>query len=111
MAKKSKEEMVFEDISSSSPKNIKPIAELEEHSNRAFKNIDKTIKTLAFVVSIGIFLIFAVLAAVLIILDKIFFVVSIGLIVVGAILAIIIMFLIYGTGHIISQNNEILKKL
>ena len=58
-----------------------------------------------------IFLIFTALAAVLIILDKIFFVISIGLIVVGAILAIIIMFLIYGTGHIISQNNEILKKL
>ncbi len=111
MAKKAKDEIVFEDISSSSPKKIKPIAEVEEHSNKAFKNIDKTIKTLAFVVSIGIFLIFATLAAILILLDKVFFVISIGLIVVGVILSIIIMFLIYGTGHIISQNNEILKKL
>ena len=57
---------------------------------------------------------FAVLAAVLIILDKIFFVISIGLIVVGAILAIIIMFLIIITIRIIIsrvKGTKIISKM
>lgn len=106
-----RDDIVFEDISSSSPKKKNPIKEIEEHSARAFKHIDRTIKTIAFIVAIGIFLAFVAIGFVLISLDKVFSLIALGLVIFGLVLAIIILFLIYATGHIISQNNEILKKL
>ena len=104
----------YEDISSSST----PIAPKRtfksvtvSYENGIFKNIGKIIKALAFIVSIGIFVLAAVLAAALIMLDKFFIVVAIGVIIIGAVLAAIALFLIYGMGHIITQNDEILRRL
>lgn len=83
----------------------------ENYGNGIFKHIDKVIKAISFIVSIGILLISIALAAVLIMLDKIFAVVAVGVVIIGIILALIALFLIYATGHIISQNNEIIKRL
>ena len=58
-----------------------------------------------------ILLVFAAVAAVLIMLDKIFAIVAVGVFIVGIVLSIIILFLIYAVGHLISQNNEIIKRL
>ena len=44
-------------------------------------------------------------------LDKIFAIIAVAVFAVGIILAIIALFLIYAIGHMISQNNEIIKKL
>ena len=107
------EDFLFEDISSSSiPKTKSSLkAVTENYGNGVFKHLDKIIKAIAFIVSIATLLIFAAAAAVLVMLDKIFAVVSVAFLIVGIILALIILFLIYAVGHLISQNNEIIKRL
>ena len=107
------EEFVFEDISSSStPKSKNSLrTATENYGNGVFKNLDKIIKAISFIVAIGILLIFAAVAVVLVMLDKIFAVVSVAVFIVGIILALISLFLIYAIGHLISQNNEIMKHL
>lgn len=113
MADNSNNDFMFEDISSSSlPKSKKSLkAATENYGNGVFKNLDKIIKAIAFIVSLGILLIFAAAAVVLVMLDKIFMIVSVCLFIVGIILAAITLFLIYAVGHLISQNNEIIKRL
>lgn len=108
MSNENKAELVFEDISSSTPKNE---TLTDKYVNKAVTNIDKTIKVISFIVAIGIFLIFAAVAGVLVLLDKVFLIVAVGVAVIGIVIAIISLFIIYGIGHIITQNNEILKKL
>lgn len=103
-----REEILFEDISSSSPKNE---TLTDKYVNKSVTNIDKTIKAISFIVAIGIFLVFAAVSAVLILLDKIFIIVAVGVAIIGIVLSIISLFIIYGIGHIITQNNEILKRL
>lgn len=107
------EEFVFEDISSSTvPKSKSSLkAVTDNYGNGVFKNLDKIIKAISFIVAIGILLIFAAVAVVLVMLDKIFAVVSVAVFIVGIILALISLFLIYAIGHLISQNNEIMKHL
>jgi len=100
----------FEDISSSTPKERLNLS-AKAYSEGAFKNIDKVIKAIAVIVAVCIFLLFAAVAAVLFLFDSIFLILSIGLLIFGIILSLITMYLIYGIGHIISQNKEILKRL
>ena len=103
-------EMVFEDISSSSPYSKKKSA-ADVYAEGAFKNIDKVIKAISFLISIGTFLIFAGIALVLALFDSVFIILSIGLAIFGILFSLILLFLIYGLGHIITQNKEILKRL
>ena len=107
------EEFLFEDISSSSiPKSKNSLkAVTENYGNGIFKNLDRIIKAISFIVAIAILLIFAAIAVVLVMLDKIFAVVSVAVFIVGIILALISLFLIYAVGHLISQNNEIIRRL
>ena len=104
---------MFEDISSSSlPKTKNSLkAVSQNYGNGVFKHLDKIIKAISFIVSIGILLVFAAVAAVLVMLDKIFAVVAVVVFIVGIILSLMVLFLIYAVGHLISQNNEILKRL
>ncbi|MBQ2286532.1 MAG: hypothetical protein II252_04440, partial [Clostridia bacterium] len=81
------------------------------YGNGVFKHLDKIIKAISFIVSIGVLLLFAAISIVLVMLDKIFAVVAVGVFILGIILSIILLFLIYAIGHLISQNNEIIKKL
>lgn len=103
----------FEDISSSSiphtKSSIKSVT--QNYGNGVFKHLDKIIKAISFIVSIGVLLLFAAISIVLVMLDKIFAVVAVGVFILGIILSIILLFLIYAIGHLISQNNEIIKKL
>ena len=107
------EDLMFEDISSSSlPKTKNSLkAVSQNYGNGVFKHLDKIIKAISFIVSIGILLVFAAVAAVLVMLDKIFAVVAVVVFIVGIILSLMVLFLIYAVGHLISQNNEILKRL
>jgi len=56
-------------------------------------------------------LFFAAIAALLLVLDMAFMIIAAAVMLLGIIFALIFLFLIYGMGQIISQNNEILKKL
>ncbi len=109
-------DFVFEDISSSTPvekckKQVKKaVKAVDDYGEGAFKNIDKVIKAISFIVAIGIFLLFAAIAAVLYMLDQMFMLISAAVLVLGAIFALIALFLIYGLGHIITQNKQLLKR-
>ena len=107
------EDFLFEDISSSSfPKSKSSLkAVTQNYGNGVFKHLDKIIKAISFIVSLGILLMFAAVAAVLVMLDKIFAVVAVAVLIVGIILSLVVLFLIYAVGHLISQNNEIIKRL
>ena len=104
---------MFEDISSSSlPKTKSSLkAVSQNYGNGVFKHLDKIIKAISFIVSLGILLMFAAVAAVLVMLDKIFAVVAVAVLIVGIILSLMVLFLIYAVGHLISQNNEIIKRI
>lgn len=108
MSNEKKTEIVFEDISSSTSQNE---TLTDKYVNKAITNIDKTIKVISFIVAIGIFFVFAAVAGILVLLDKVFIIVAIGVAIIGIVISIISLFIIYGIGHIITQNNEILKKL
>ena len=51
------------------------------------------------------------IAAILMLLDQSFKVIALAVIVVGVILSLISLFLIFGIGHIITLNKQILKRL
>lgn len=103
----------YEDISSftgkersASPKKI-----ATKYGNGIFKNISGIIKVIAFLISIFVLLLFGAVAVFLAVMDSFFIPISIGIFIVGIILSAISLFLIYGTGHIIAQNDEILRRL
>lgn len=103
--------LFYEDISSSSKKTVNK-KEIPANISKGFlKHIDKIIKAISFIVAFAVLIVSIALGAVLIIIDKIFVVVAIGVLIVGIALALISLFLIYGLGHMITQNNEILKRL
>lgn len=102
------EGILFEDTDTPN-ENEKTI--MDKYTNKAISNIDKVIKFFAIIVAIGIFLLFAAVAAILILLDSIFTIVAVGVAVLGIVISIITLFLIYGIGQIITQNNEILRRL
>jgi len=107
------DDFLFEDISSSSfPTSKKSLkAATQNYGNGVFKNLDKIIKAISFIVSIGVLLACIAIAVVLFMIDKIFLVVSVGVFIFGIILSAISLFLIYAIGHLISQNNEIIRRL
>lgn len=127
LSDKKKEKIVYEDISSTSPEPVVDAAKktkraakkaakvakraADSYANATFKNIDKAIKIIAFVVAASFFLVFLLGAAVLYLMDKSLIFLCALILVLGAAISLIFLFLIYGIGHIISQNKEILKKL
>ena len=106
-------DLYFEDISSSTlPKTKSSLKSVtQNYGNGVFKHLDKIIKAISFIVALGVLLIFTAVAAVLIMLDKIFAIVAVAVFIAGIILSILFLFLIYAVGHLISQNNEIIKRL
>ena len=112
MENNTENKFVFEDISSTSPTfKSEMVDAANEYSNGAFRNIDKVIKVISFIVAIAIALVFFAIAAVLVMLDKTFTVIAVAVVVVGLVLSLICLFLIYGIGHIITQNKQILRHL
>lgn len=112
MENKTENAFVFEDISSSSPshkKNLKKAA--NDYGNGAMRHLDKVIKAISFIVALIVAAVFFLIAALLVTLDSSFKVIALGVLVVGIVLALIFLFLIYGLGHIITQNKQILRRL
>lgn len=83
----------------------------DDYGEHSLKNIDGMIKLIAFVVSIGVALLFLAVAAVVFILDKTLFFLSALILLFGFAVALISLYLIYGLGLSISQNKEILRRL
>jgi len=111
---------IYEDISSHSPSPVKDSAKkavkatkkaADNYGNSAFKNIDKVIKIIAFIVSLTTLLIFGAGAAIVYFMDKSLILICALILFVGVATSLISLFLIFGFGHIISQNKAILKKL
>ena len=69
------------------------------------------IKIIAFLVAIIIMLTSILLAVVLYTKEPIFLVVSSAIAVLGSLISIVLLFIIYGIGHIVTQNNEIIKNI
>ena len=109
----------MEDIYSSKPqtvikqkaKSVAGAVAAKKYTSAAVSHMDKVVKSIAFLVAFGILLFFAAIAALLLVLDMAFLIISAAVMALGIIFALIALFLIYGMGQIISQNNEILKKL
>ncbi len=113
MNKNAENEFVYEDISSSSPKGkLKQMnSAVKAYGNGASTHIDKVIKAISFIVAIGILLIFAAAAVILVMMDQIFTMVAVAVFIVGVILSLFTLFLIYGLGQIITLCKEILRRL
>lgn len=78
---------------------------------KAVAGLDKIVKICSFVAAFGVLAFFGAIGAALIYLDKEFTTIAIGVFVVGTVISLITLFVIYGIGHIISQNNIILKNV
>ncbi len=103
-------------ITRTAVKNTKKAAKFakklsDDYGEFSFKNIAGMIKLIAFVVSIGVALLFLVAAAIVFILDKTLFFLSALILLFGFAVALISLYLIYGLGLLISQNKEILRRL
>ena len=103
-------------ITQTAVKNTKKAAKFakklsDDYGEFSFKNIAGMIKLIAFVVSIGVALLFLVAAAIVFILDKTLFFLSALILLFGFAVALISLYLIYGLGLLISQNKEILRRL
>lgn len=84
---------------------------LTEYGKGIFKKLGGIIKVISFLVSFFIFAVTLVLGLILYKIDAFFMPFAIAIVIFGALLALIVMFLIYGLGQVISQNNEILRRL
>ncbi len=105
----------FIDIASSSKSNYDKGTHIgdfaEKYGNGIFKNIGTIIKFIAFVICFFIIAVSFVGAYFLFSFDKFFMALAVGFVVAGLILGLISLFLIYGLGQIVCQNNEILSRL
>lgn len=104
----------------SSPKKASSVKEALKKSKYALsripdffriQNIDKILKVVSFVVSIAILLAFILIAVVLVLLDEIFMLVAVAVLILGLIVSLINLFILYGLGHILTQNDKIITSL
>ena len=108
----------MEDISSHSPKQLKKDRKKTKKRNLAaaygngiFKRLGNIIKAISFLIAFAILGVCLLAAFFLFSKDKFFTAIAIGIALLGVVIATITMFLIYGIGHVICQNNEILREL
>ena len=103
----------MEDIVSTSPQAKK--TEKKETSARSIKGVanglGSIIKAISFLVAFAVLALFVAVAYILYTKDPLFTAISIAVIISVVVISTIVMFLIFAIGQIITQNNEILKKL
>jgi len=118
--------MSMEDISSSSSDYVVDIASsskstydkeshindyVEKYGNGIFKNLGSIIKFFAIMIFFIILILSLAGAFFIFMIDKNFLAISLGIVIAGTFLGLMVMFIIYGVGQIICQNNEILTKV
>ena len=60
---------------------------------------------------VAILLAFILIAVVLVLLDEIFMLASVAVLILGLIVSLINLFILYGLGHILTQNDKIITLL
>ena len=113
MAQEERPIMEFEDIRSDSGgySGMNTRKASKKKKKGTARHLDRIVKAIAFLVALVILLIFAAGAFILYKLDKSFGMIALCVLIAGVAFALIVLFLIYAIGHIITQNNEILKRL
>ena len=105
----------FVDISSSSKSGYDTETHIgeyaEKYGNGIFKNIGTIIKFIAFLICFSVIILSFFAAYFIFTFNALFLTIAAGVVLFGTILGIILLFIIYGIGHIICQNNEILSRL
>lgn len=104
----------FEDISSSSTTSEEKIEVkeyIDKYGNGLFKHMGGIIKFIAFLICFTIIIASLVTAYIFFSKSTFSIILSIAIVGGGAAIALIFLFMIYGMGHVISQNNQILTKL
>lgn len=110
-------ELTFEDILSSSEQGKSesvensPSKKTGKRKKGTARALDKIIKAIAFLMALFVLILFAAGAFILYKMDKSFSMIALCLLIAGIALSLITLFMIYAIGHIITQNNEILKRL
>ena len=121
MADELQQELTFEDILSSSGQETnesseeRPVKKPAKKSGKRKKGtarcLDKIVKAIAFLMALFVLILFAAGAFILYKMDKSFSMIALCVLIAGIAFSLITLFMIYAIGHIITQNNEILKRL
>lgn len=110
MPKNDKNTIPMEEISSSSPEYLAKKEPIMAYANGIYKNLGNVIKIISFIVSFLIVII-GFIAAFLLFAKTVFSVVlGFVAIVIFTFIAACVFFPLFGIGHILCQNDEILKK-
>ncbi len=101
----------MEDISSTSLEFKAKKNPVLAYSNGLYKNLGNIIKTIAFALAF-VMIILGLVAAFFLFAKNIFsLAISLAVVIVCTLIAAVIFFPLFGLGHILCQNNEILKML
>ncbi len=99
----------MEDISSTSAEFRAKKNPVIAYANGLYKNLGNVIKVISFVLGFGVIIFSLIIAFFLFSKTAFGIVLSLAVIIFGTIVAACIFFPVFGIGHIICQNNEILK--
>lgn len=86
-------------------------ANIPHYSDGIFRNIGSIIKVIAFIVAFAIVVASFVVAFLLFSTDKFFMAISLALIIFGTAFGLFTLFILYGLGQVLCQNNEIIDRL
>ncbi len=111
MSEKNNETIKMEDISSMSANHPSTKNLVSAYTTGLYKNLGNIIKIIAFILAFIMIIIGFIVAFILFTKSALSIVTSLAAIVICTVLAAIIFFPIFGLGHILCQNNEILKML
>ncbi len=100
----------MQDISSTSKEFRERNADLKTvYKKGLFKNIGNIIKAISFIIAFGIIALSFVLAFFLFSMDVLYMAIATAIVLFGTFTALIVMFLIYGLGQLLCQNEELIK--
>ena len=101
----------MEDISSTSAEYRAKKDPIDAYGKSMFKNLGNIIKAIAFILGFGVISLSLLLAFFLFSKSLLSLFISLAVILIGTLFAAVLFFPIYGIGHIIHQNEQILKRL
>ncbi len=100
----------MQDISSTSKEFRERSADpMSTYKRGLFKNIGTIIKAISFIVAFGIIAVSFILAFFLFTKDPLYMAIAAVIVIFGTFFALIVMFLIYGLGQLLCQNDELIK--
>ncbi len=101
----------MEEISSTSAEYRAKKNPVNAYTSGLYKNLGNVIKVISFVLGFGVIILSLIVAFFLFNKTSFGIVLSLAAIIFGTIMAACVFFPLFGLGHILCQNNEILKML